>query len=413
MSYAEQTASAGCGPVRAADRALAPDVARGAMLLFIALANASGVVFGGPGTEPDPVGIECALNLVMVTAVHARAYPVFAVMFGYGLVQLARRQEAAGAAPAAARAILLRRSLWLVVFGALHALLLYYGDFLGAYGLIGAAAVLVLLRRGDRVLGLVLWVWAFTVLEVFVIGAVVTARLMDGSGEWAPIPAVAVASLTAPDYLSALRARLIEWPAHTLTVLPAIVIVWLGMWAARRRLLEDLAGRERFLRRVAVVGLGVAYAGGLPLALASAGLLRANASAMEAMVLLHQGSGMFGGPGYAAVAGLGALALSRGTPPAASTRMAGLMAALGRRSLSGYLFQSVAWLLLLSPYTLALATRFPSPMLAGLVTAVFVWLASLVWAGALDRAARPGPAEAILRRLIYRPAVVPTAARIT
>jgi uncharacterized membrane protein YeiB len=92
--------------------------------------------------------------------------------------------------------------------------------------------------------------------------------------------------------------------------------------------------------------------------------------------------------------------------------MAGLMAALGRRSLSGYLFQSVAWLLLLSPYTLSLATRFHSPLATGLVAALFVWLASLLWAGALDRTARPGPAEAILRRLIYRTAVMPTAARI-
>jgi uncharacterized membrane protein YeiB len=349
----------------------------------------------------------------MVTAVHSRAYPVFAVMFGYGLVQLARRQEAAGAAPAAVRAILLRRSLWLVVFGALHALLLYYGDFLGAYGLIGAAATLVLLRRSDRVLRVVLWVWALTLLEVFVIGAVVAARLMDGSSEWAPVPAGAVVSLTAPDYLSALRARLIEWPAHTVTVLPAIVIVWLGMWAARRRLLEDLAGREWLLRRVAAVGLGVAYAGGLPLGLASAGLLHGDSSAMEAMVLLHQGSGMFGGPGYAALAGLAALALSGGTTPAAAGGMAGLMAALGRRSLSGYLFQSVAWLLLLSPYTLSLATRFHSPLTAGLVAALLVWVASVLWAGALDRTARPGPAEALLRRLIYRTAVMPTAARIT
>jgi uncharacterized protein len=34
---------------------------------------------------------------VMLTFIHARAYPVFAIMFGYSLVQLARRQEAAGA----------------------------------------------------------------------------------------------------------------------------------------------------------------------------------------------------------------------------------------------------------------------------------------------------------------------------
>lgn len=401
MTYTDAVSTQGCGPTRPAERALAPDVARGVMLLCIALANAAGVVFGGPGAEPAPTGIERALNLLMFTTVHARAYPVFAVMFGYGLVQLARRQEAAGATPAAVQGILLRRSLWLVAFGFLHALLLYYGDFLGAYGLIGAAAALVLLRRSDRVLRLVLWIWALTLIEVLLIGAFTAARLANGSSEWTPIPADAVASLTAPDYVTALRARLVEWPAHTATVLPAIVIVWLGMWAARHRLLEDLSGRERLLRRTAAAGLAVAYGGGLPLGLVSAGVLHADAATVKAMVVLHQGSGMFGGPGYAALVGLAALALSRGTPPAV-TRMAGLIAALGRRSLSGYLFQSVAWLLLLSPYTLALATRFESPMLTSVITAMLAWFASLLWAGLLDRSARPGPAEAVLRRLIYR-----------
>ena len=81
-------------PVRRADRALAPDLARGAMLLFIALANAAGVVFGGqPGVEPAPHGLERGVNLLLLTLVHARAYPVFAVMFGYGLVQLIRRHR--------------------------------------------------------------------------------------------------------------------------------------------------------------------------------------------------------------------------------------------------------------------------------------------------------------------------------
>ena len=41
-----------------------------------------------------PHGLERGVNFAMLTLAHARAYPVFAVMFGYGLVQLARRQDA-------------------------------------------------------------------------------------------------------------------------------------------------------------------------------------------------------------------------------------------------------------------------------------------------------------------------------
>ena len=82
-------------------------------------------------------------------------------------------------------------------------------------------------------------------------------------------------------------------------------------------------------------------------------------------------------------------------------RIAGALAALGRRSLSGYLFQSLAWLTLLPPYTLSLASRFGSPLLTALVLAVVVWLASVMAAAWLERRARFGPAEALLRRLVY------------
>src|SRR5690606_27487960 len=97
------------GPVRRAERSLAPDLARGGMLLFIALAHTGMAVFTTvPGFAPDPQGVERAYDVFMFTVVHARALPLFAIMFGYGLVQLALRRQAAG--PGAARRVLLRRS---------------------------------------------------------------------------------------------------------------------------------------------------------------------------------------------------------------------------------------------------------------------------------------------------------------
>lgn len=387
------------GPVQPAERALAPDLARGAMLLFIALANAAGVVFGGAGFEPDPHGVERALNLLMFTAVHARAYPVFAVMFGYGLVQLARRHEAMGAPGAAVRALLVRRNLWLVVFGAVHGVLLYFGDFLAAYGLVGVFASLVLLHRGDRVHRAVLWIWGLSALYACALAARVGAYLMNGSSEQAVVPTNEVFSLVAPRYSEALLARLAEWPAHTATVLPFVTIVWLGMWAARRQVLEDPAHR-RLLGRVAAIGLTIAIAGGLPIALTSAGLMRGDAGSVAAMVELHQVSGAFGGLGYVAVFGLIALRIARAPSPS-NVRAAGLVAALGRRSLSAYLLQSVAWVLVLAPYTLALGERFGSRMITATSFALLVWLFSVAGASLLDRRLQPGPAEALLRRLTY------------
>src|SRR4051812_7805927 len=163
------------GPVQRTERAPAPDLARGTMLLFIALANASGVVSGGVAAGPPADSLQRLLAIVMVVFVHARAYPVFAVMFGYGLVQLAARQAAAGASRAEVRAILVRRHLALLALGALHALLLYYGDFLGAYGIVGLLATFLLLDRGPRIDRIVLWLWAATALEVIVLAGLAIA----------------------------------------------------------------------------------------------------------------------------------------------------------------------------------------------------------------------------------------------
>jgi uncharacterized membrane protein YeiB len=383
------------GPVRASERALAPDLARGTMLLFIALANASG--FGSGAGAAPPGGLERAVDLLLLVLVHARAYPVFALMFGYGLVQLARRQEAAGASAADVRSVLLRRNAWLVGFGLVHAALLYYGDFLGAYGLIGIAATLLLLPRGDRFLRLVLWAWAASVVHVLVLAARAAAALGQAPSLAANLPVSEVASLAARDYASSLLARLAEWPAHTLTVLPCILIVWLGMWAARRRLLEEAASHRRLLAGVAAAGLGIAFAGGLPFALISTGVLPADAPTGALVFFLHQVSGTFGGPGYVALFGLAALGLSGRT----SSPVVRALSALGQRSLSGYLFQSVAWLLLLSPFTLALGHLSAHPTLTEAGLAALVWLTSVVGAYLLDRCSRPGPAEALLRRLTY------------
>ncbi|GIG66973.1 DUF418 domain-containing protein [Phytomonospora endophytica] len=385
------------GPVQRAERALAPDLARGAMLLLIALANVAGVVFAGePGFDPAPEGADRGLTFLLFELVHARGYPVFAVMFGYGLVQLARRQDASGATPAQVRAVLLRRNLWLVVFGLVHATLLYYGDFLGAYGIVGVVMTLVLLRRGDRFHRIALALWAFSAVEVLVLG-VIAYTSMSGDGT-AAMPSSPIASLTADGYVASMLDRLAEWPTHTLTVLPFIMIAWLGMWAARRRVLEEPARHKGLLKWTAVAGLGIAVLGGFPAAMLSAGWLHVDEGAASLMLMLHGASGMFAGPGYIALIGLIAMRVMRSgrTGPVVAS-----LSALGKRSLSGYLTQSVAWLVLLLPFTLGLGDAFGSPTVTGLVIAVAVWAATVLGARALERRGHAGPAERLLRRLTY------------
>jgi uncharacterized membrane protein YeiB len=386
------------GPVQPAERSLAPDLARGAMLLFIALANAPGLAPGGPARDASVAALELGANVLLVLFVQARAYPVFGIMLGYGMVQLARRQEAAGANPAQVRALLRRRSAWLLVFGFLHATLLYFGDFLGAYGIIGLIATAALLHR-ERVLRVLLWLWAVIVVELLGLASFVAIGFARYSGVPAEPPTEVPASSIASSYLASVSARLHEWPLHTLTVVPSIFIVGLGMWAAERRLLENARNHLRLLRSVAIGGLATVVLGGTPLALVYAGV-HVDASTLGLTSYLHKVSGMFGGPGYVALFALIAERLTRGAS-STSMRVAESLAALGACSLSAYLFQSLAWQTLLPPYALSLASRFASPLLTALGLAVAVWLLSVLGAASLRRRSWRGPAELLLRSLTY------------
>lgn len=369
------------------------------MLLFIALANAPGLAPGGPARGIPIATLERIANVILVLFVQARAYPVFGIMLGYGMVQLARRQEAAGASPSQVRTLLRRRSAWLIVFGFVHATLLYFGDFLAAYGIIGLVATFALLHR-ERVLRALFWLWAVSVVEFIGLTALVVLGIARYTGVPADPPAVVPASTVASSYLASILARLHEWPPHTLTVLPSIFIVAVGMWAAERRVLEDLRSHHLLLRRVALFGLAAAVLGGLPLALVYAGVLQVDASTLSLASVLHKVSGMFGGAGYVALIGLVAERLTRHAS-ARSGRVVVALSALGERSLSAYLFQSLAWQTLLPPYALSLSTRFGSPLLTALTLAVVVWLLSVFAAAWLGRRSWRGPAEVLLRRLTY------------
>ncbi|GAA3086744.1 putative membrane protein YeiB [Kribbella aluminosa] len=385
------------GPVTGRERALAPDLIRGAMLLLIGLANSANFAFAGqPGVESAPHGFERILNLLKLTFVDARAYPVFAVMFGYGLVQLARRQQSAGATTSAVQRILVKRNAWLIVFGVVHATLLYFGDFLGAYGVVGIACALVLLNRGDKFHRIVLAVWAFMTLETLFVAAKAVLAIVSSSGPTQALTNSPNPSLAATSYLSSLVDRLHEYPLHMASVLGFVVIVWLGIWAARKQLLENPAAHKTLLTRVAVGCLGITFVGGLPLALIGAGWLHVDQAAVDAADLLSQVSGMFGGPGYVALFGLIVARIRKQSKQSLPVRA---ISALGQRSLSGYLFQSVSWMILLAPFTLDL--RFGSTAYTAALVAIGVWVISVIGAYAMSRRSYRGPAETLLRRLVY------------
>ena len=288
---------------------------------------------------------------------------------------------------------MLRRNGWLIAFGRVHATLLYFGDFLGAYGIVGIICTLFLLNRGDKFHRIILGIWALETVYVLVIAAQAALTVVNSSGPAHPLTNDPNPSLAASSYGASLIDRLHEYPLHTASVVGFIIVVWLGIWAARKQILENPGAHRKLLTWVAVAGLGITILGGLPLALIGAGRLHVDETAVDSLSFLSHVSGMFGGPGYVALFGL---LVARITTLSLPVRA---ISALGQRSLSGYLFQSISWMVLLAPFTVDL--RFGSTAYTAALIAVGVWVVSVIGAYAMSRRSYRGPAETLLRHLVY------------
>ena len=216
---------------------------------------------------------------MIITTVDMRVYPMFAFLFGYGIVQLYRRQIDAGTEDRTARRILRRRHWWLIAFGFVDAALLWMGDVLAAYGLAGLIMVALFFRRRDRTL--LIWAGVGTALLTLgmifaVVGSFFAAQaVMSGEPSSFFEPALAVAAQ--PNYLASIPMRLLVWailtPLQGILFLVVPIVMLLSFWAARRQILERPGDHLRLLRRVAVIGIAIGWLGGLPHALDHVGVL--------------------------------------------------------------------------------------------------------------------------------------------
>lgn len=376
------------------------------MLLLIALANAPWYLWAADGQglvsahPADASGIDAAVQAVSITAIDWRTYPMFAFLFGYGIWQLYSRQMAAGVSRREARRVLRRRHWWMLAFGGVHAALLWGGDIVGAYGLAGLVLTWLFLDRKDTTLK----VWAIVLGSFLVIGAILPATgaaRFDGA-EGADVVSGPDVSIQQIDYLQSILPRIEVWsvatPAQALLGLTVPVAILLAMLAARHRVLENPREHLMLLRVAAVIGLVLGWGIGALIAASHLGLLGtsdAGVSFLEAQSV----SGLLCGIGYVAVFGLIAARIER---RGSQGRIAYALQAVGKRSLSSYLAQSVIMAPVLSAWGLGVGAALTTWSMA--LFAIVTWAVTVVLAVALERRGRMGPAEWLLRRLAY-PAV--------
>ncbi|MFW5419889.1 DUF418 domain-containing protein [Nocardiopsis sp. CNT-189] len=389
---AARAAPPGPAALPAARRSLAPDLARGFMLLVIATVHAhmfrlamtgEGYALDGP---PD-----VAVTAFMALFAENRGYPMFAALFGYGLAQIHLRRTAEGREWPWVRRLLRRRGRWLVAIGVAHTALLFFGDIISVYGLIALLFAGVLRFTDRRLLTHAFaWMAAGTLVYALVENVAFGAAQSGAQGGEATL-------------LSDMAMRLMTLPFFWPLMIPVSVFPFMvGVWAARRRLLEEPERHRALLRRVALFGIGAAVLGGVPQALVDIEVWSVPPLGAAGIFWVHLLVGYAGGFGYAALIALIALRIGDRRGPVVTA-----LAATGQRSMTCYLLQSVAWAVLIPPYMLGVAGSFTDAQAVGLGAAV--WLATVVLADLMRRAGfKQGPAEWFLRRMTYgRPAPAP------
>src|SRR5258706_795101 len=144
----EQTpAETAPAPITRAERITALDSLRGFALLGILLMNivARGS-YGEAYDDPTAAGGSTGANLGVWAVLHVIAEgkmrAIFSLVFGAGIILLTSRLEATGRSSAD---IYYRRTTWLLLFGIVHAYLLWLGDILYPYAL--CALILYAFRK--------------------------------------------------------------------------------------------------------------------------------------------------------------------------------------------------------------------------------------------------------------------------
>lgn len=349
-------------PVARGERIAALDVLRGLALPGILLMNleafTGGLTRSMTGLDPALQGADRIVDALVLVLVQGKFYPLFALLFGMGFAVMAHR---ARALPSSSfTAVYARRLAALAVIGVLHSLVVWSGDILLGYALVG---VLLLALQGvpTRALpGLAALSLAFALGLWLLLGALVAVvgnmGVEDPSApSLADVLAAEQAMIRDGTWGDAAAARLADLGVMIagLPLLGGIVLAMflLGRWAIERQLPAGAMPRVLAWLRWGALPAGLA------LTLASLPLsphIDAVSPAMRETVA--EAMRMLGGVlqclGYAAW-------VLRALEVPALARVFAVFAPAGRMALTLYLMQSLVCTWLASGYGLGLADALP------------------------------------------------------
>ena len=137
-------------PTSSSQRLASLDVLRGFALLGILIMNIQGfamisAAYSNPSLHMDLSGLNWWVWALSHAFADMKFMAIFSILFGAGIILATKRRDAAGRS---SFAFFYRRNGWLLLFGLIHAYLIWFGDILVAYAV---AAFVVFWFRGFRV----------------------------------------------------------------------------------------------------------------------------------------------------------------------------------------------------------------------------------------------------------------------
>lgn len=332
----------------------------------------------------SPSGADQIAAIVTAIFFEAKFFILFSFLFGWGMEIQQRAAERAGADASRRHR---RRMIMLGLLGVLHAVLVFSGDILLLYSLVGS--LIWPLRRASpgTLIGFALGMIALSVLSLLLI-SVVIALYPDAPSETA-------AGLSG-GYLASLKARLAAWPETFVFLIlfqgPLAASAFAaGLAAAKLDVLDPQAMRWRkrcatALPLLLLLGLPMNIAYGL--AASGPGLGLGELTDLLAFVSIAAGGPMLT---LAYVCAIRVMA--------DHIRLPSLLVLAGRNSLSSYVLQGVLAGLVFGGYGLGLFGQIGQAGLFPLSIALA--LAAMILVGLCAHLTGRAPLEFLLRRVTY------------
>ena len=400
------TESGAAGPVRASGgRVHSLDVLRGFALLGILIMNIQAfampmAAYTNPTAWGDLTGANFAVWLLSHLLADEKMMAIFSMLFGAGIALFTDRAEQRGES---AVRLHYRRNAWLLLFGAAHGYLLWYGDILFLYA-VCAFAILpfrkltprALLVTGTALLSVssllfLYFGWSMSLWS--------EAQLADFKAEWDPSPAALAEEVAI--YRSGWLAQLPHRVPITAEAQTFVLVVW-GFWRAAGLMLIGMG-----LYRLGVLSgqasnatywclLMVALIIGLPLV--GYGVVWNFANGWGPESLFHGSQFNYWGSLAVSLGWVAAivLLLRHGVLRWLTWRLA----AVGRMAFTLYILQTLIGVFLFYGQGLALFGQVERTGQFAIVLGI--WLLQLLLAPIWLRHYRSGPLEWLWRSLTYR-----------